>query len=71
MAKTISGVFGRKVSEFNTWFFLIAPVLSVDLKLEGWGWEVRGWGGLSPDCHLYKNLLSVLQITQLQNKDDS
>ena len=48
--KNTSGVFGRKGSECDAWHFLMAPVLSVDLKLEGW--ELS---------HLYMSLLSVLQ----------
>lgn len=42
------------------------------LEARGTGVGVGGvCGGLSPDCHLYTSLLSVLQITQLQNQDDS
>lgn len=36
MAKTTSGVLGKKDSEGNAWHFLVAPVVvSVDLRPEG------------------------------------
>lgn len=50
--------------EYNTLYSLIAAVfMYVDLKLEG--------GRLNPDCYLYVSLLSMLHITQQQNRDDS